>query len=85
MDIALAMAVSNVADRASSYAMPGVAVDGNDVRDAPASSGDPWEPAPDRVTREGQRLPMNDQASGISPAATAAFNASHGRKTIAPW
>jgi pyruvate dehydrogenase E1 component alpha subunit len=31
MDIALAMAVPNVADRASAYAMPGVAVDGNDL------------------------------------------------------
>jgi pyruvate dehydrogenase E1 component alpha subunit len=31
MDIALAMAVPNVADRASAYAMPGVAIDGNDL------------------------------------------------------
>ena len=31
MDIALAMAVPNVADRAAAYAMPGVAVDGNDL------------------------------------------------------
>jgi pyruvate dehydrogenase E1 component alpha subunit len=31
MDIALAMAVPNVADRASAYAMPGIAVDGNDL------------------------------------------------------
>ena len=31
MDIALAMAVSHVADRASAYAMPGVSVDGNDL------------------------------------------------------
>ena len=31
MDIALAMAVPNVADRASAYAMPGVVVDGNDL------------------------------------------------------
>ena len=31
MDIANAMAVPNVADRASAYAMPGVAVDGNDL------------------------------------------------------
>ncbi len=31
MDIALAMAVPNVADRASGYAMPGVIVDGNDL------------------------------------------------------
>jgi acetoin:2,6-dichlorophenolindophenol oxidoreductase subunit alpha len=31
MDIAKAMAVSNVADRASAYAMPGVALDGNDL------------------------------------------------------
>jgi pyruvate dehydrogenase E1 component alpha subunit len=31
MDIAKAMAVPNVADRASAYAMPGVAVDGNDL------------------------------------------------------
>ena len=31
MDIARAMAVPNVADRASAYAMPGVAVDGNDL------------------------------------------------------
>jgi pyruvate dehydrogenase E1 component alpha subunit len=31
MDIALAMAVPNVADRAGAYGMPGVAVDGNDL------------------------------------------------------
>jgi len=31
MDIAFAMAVPHVADRASAYAMPGVAVDGNDL------------------------------------------------------
>ena len=31
MDIALAMAVPNVADRAAAYAMAGVAVDGNDL------------------------------------------------------
>ena len=31
MDIANAMAVQNVADRASAYAMPGVVVDGNDM------------------------------------------------------
>ncbi|MEO5701963.1 MAG: thiamine pyrophosphate-dependent dehydrogenase E1 component subunit alpha [Casimicrobiaceae bacterium] len=31
MDIALAMAVPNVADRAGAYAMPGVVVDGNDL------------------------------------------------------
>jgi TPP-dependent pyruvate/acetoin dehydrogenase alpha subunit len=31
MDIALAMAVPNVADRAVAYAMPGIAVDGNDL------------------------------------------------------
>ena len=31
MDIALAMAVDNVADRARAYAMPGVSVDGNDL------------------------------------------------------
>jgi pyruvate dehydrogenase E1 component alpha subunit len=31
MDIALAMAVASVADRASAYAMPGVSVDGNDL------------------------------------------------------
>ena len=31
MDIANAMAVQNVADRASAYAMPGVIVDGNDM------------------------------------------------------
>jgi len=31
MDIAKAMAVPHVADRAASYAMPGVAVDGNDL------------------------------------------------------
>ena len=31
MDIAKAMAVPNVADRASAYAMPGVALDGNDL------------------------------------------------------
>ena len=31
MDIALAMAVQSVADRASAYAMPGVSVDGNDL------------------------------------------------------
>jgi TPP-dependent pyruvate/acetoin dehydrogenase alpha subunit len=31
MDIGKAMAVPNVADRASSYGMPGVAIDGNDL------------------------------------------------------
>jgi pyruvate dehydrogenase E1 component alpha subunit len=31
MDIALSMAVKNVADRASAYAMPGTTVDGNDL------------------------------------------------------
>ena len=31
MDVALAMAVPNVADRAAAYAIPGVAVDGNDL------------------------------------------------------
>jgi pyruvate dehydrogenase E1 component alpha subunit len=31
MDIARAMAVANVADRAPAYAMPGIAVDGNDL------------------------------------------------------
>jgi pyruvate dehydrogenase E1 component alpha subunit len=31
MDIARAMAVANVADRAAAYAMPGVTVDGNDL------------------------------------------------------
>jgi pyruvate dehydrogenase E1 component alpha subunit len=31
MDIARAMAVANVADRAPAYAMPGVTVDGNDL------------------------------------------------------
>ena len=38
MDIALAMAVPNVADRASAYAMPGVAVDGNDLPAVAAAS-----------------------------------------------
>jgi pyruvate dehydrogenase E1 component alpha subunit len=31
MDVALAMPVANVADRACAYAMPGVTVDGNDL------------------------------------------------------
>ena len=31
MDIALSMAVTNVSDRASAYAMPGVTLDGNDL------------------------------------------------------
>jgi pyruvate dehydrogenase E1 component alpha subunit len=39
MDIALAMAVPNVADRASAYAMPGVAVDGNDLPAVAAAAG----------------------------------------------
>jgi pyruvate dehydrogenase E1 component alpha subunit len=39
MDIALAMAVPNVADRASAYAMPGVAVDGNDLPAVVAAAG----------------------------------------------
>jgi len=38
MDIALAMAVPNVADRASAYAMPGIAVDGNDLPAVVAAS-----------------------------------------------
>jgi pyruvate dehydrogenase E1 component alpha subunit len=39
MDIALAMAVPNVADRASGYAMPGVMVDGNDLPAVAAAAG----------------------------------------------
>lgn len=39
MDIALAMAVKNVADRASAYAMPAVAVDGNDLPEVAAAAG----------------------------------------------
>ena len=38
MDIALAMAVPNVADRAGAYAMPGIAVDGNDLPAVAAAS-----------------------------------------------
>jgi len=38
MDIALAMAVPNVADRASAYAMPGIVVDGNDLPAVAAAS-----------------------------------------------
>lgn len=38
MDIAKAMAVPNVADRAPAYAMPGVAVDGNDLPAVAAAS-----------------------------------------------
>ena len=38
MDIALAMAVSSVADRASAYAMPGVSIDGNDLPAVVAAS-----------------------------------------------
>jgi acetoin:2,6-dichlorophenolindophenol oxidoreductase subunit alpha len=38
MDIALAMAVPNVADRAGAYAIPGVAVDGNDLPAVAAAS-----------------------------------------------
>jgi pyruvate dehydrogenase E1 component alpha subunit len=38
MDIAKAMAVPHVADRAASYAMPGVAVDGNDMPAVAAAS-----------------------------------------------
>ena len=38
MDIALAMAVPNVADRASAYAIPGIAVDGNDLPAVVAAS-----------------------------------------------
>src|SRR4029079_4305234 len=39
MDIALAMAVPNVADRASAYAMPGVAADGNALPAVAAAAG----------------------------------------------
>jgi pyruvate dehydrogenase E1 component alpha subunit len=38
MDIAKAMAVANVADRAAAYAMPGVVVDGNDLPAVAAAS-----------------------------------------------
>ena len=38
MDIAQAMAVANVADRAAAYAMPGVTVDGNDLPAVAAAS-----------------------------------------------
>ena len=38
MDIANAMAVQNVADRASAYAMSGVVVDGNDMPDVAAAA-----------------------------------------------
>jgi TPP-dependent pyruvate/acetoin dehydrogenase alpha subunit len=38
MDIALSMAVSDVAMRASAYAMPGVTVDGNDLAAVVAAS-----------------------------------------------
>jgi pyruvate dehydrogenase E1 component alpha subunit len=38
MDIALAMAVPNVADRADAYAMPGIVVDGNDLPAVAAAS-----------------------------------------------
>jgi pyruvate dehydrogenase E1 component alpha subunit len=40
MDIALAMAVPSVADRASAYAMPGVSVDGNDLLAVVAAARD---------------------------------------------
>ncbi len=47
MDIARAMAVPNVADRASAYAMPGVVVDGNDLAAVVAATG----PAIERARR----------------------------------
>ena len=47
MDIARAMAVPNVADRASAYAMPGVVVDGNDLAAVVAAAG----PAIERARR----------------------------------
>ena len=40
MDVALAMAVPNVADRACAYAMPGVTVDGNDLPAVAAAARD---------------------------------------------
>ena len=49
MDIARAMAVPNVADRASAYAMPGIAVDGNDLPAVVAASA----PAIDLARRGG--------------------------------
>ena len=49
MDIARAMAVPHVADRASSYAMPGIAVDGNDLPAVVAAA----EPAIDLARRGG--------------------------------
>lgn len=39
MDIARAMAVPNVADRAAAYAMPGIPVDGNDLPAVAAATG----------------------------------------------
>ncbi|MGH8714135.1 MAG: thiamine pyrophosphate-dependent dehydrogenase E1 component subunit alpha, partial [Casimicrobiaceae bacterium] len=47
MDIAHAMAVPNVADRAAAYAMPGVTVDGNDLPAVVAAAG----PAIERARR----------------------------------
>jgi acetoin:2,6-dichlorophenolindophenol oxidoreductase subunit alpha len=47
MDIARAMAVPNVADRASAYGMPGVVVDGNDLAAVVAATG----PAIERARR----------------------------------
>jgi pyruvate dehydrogenase E1 component alpha subunit len=49
MDIARAMAVPNVADRASSYAIPGIAVDGNDLPAVVAAA----EPAIELARRGG--------------------------------
>lgn len=40
MDVALSMAVPNVADRASAYAMPGVTIDGNDLPAVAAAARD---------------------------------------------
>ena len=49
MDIARAMAVPNVADRAPAYAMPGIAIDGNDLPAVVAAT----RPAIDRARRGG--------------------------------
>ncbi len=49
MDVALAMAVENVADRAAAYAMPGVAIDGNDLPAVAAAAGAAIDRARERM------------------------------------
>ena len=65
MDIARAMAVPNVADRASAYAMPGITIDGNDLPAVVAAAGPAIE-----LARRGGRSDACSNARPIGCAGT---------------